>query len=191
MKDWVVIFLLNEYTDGIDEMFPDKNEKEQAVKDEIERLKDEEVVYHELADYFNYNFGLDEIGGSQDHIISVFGSVLADLPEDVFKKINSIKNLFWAFTSRYGAEVKCFRLENDSKARELIQVVTIPYGSSFLPFDAARGEIANALAHIYLEHKSDSNKEGEEEADEVAKSWGFNDEIEACRDYEANVWQKS
>ena len=53
--------------------------------------------------------------------------------------------------------------------------------------DAARGEIANALAHIYLEHKSDSNKEGEEGADKVAKSWGFKEEIEAYRNYETEA----
>ena len=191
MKDWVILFLLDEYTNGLDKVFPDKKEREQAIKDEIERLKDEETVFYELADYFNYNFGIDENNDSKSHIISVFGSVLADLPEDIFKEIITIQNLFFAFTPRFGAEVKSFRLEKGSKSGDMIQIVTVPYTSSFLPLDAARGEIAHDLAQIYLKHKYGSKKETEEEADELAKNWGFDEEIEAYRNYEANEWQQS
>ena len=190
MKDWVILFLLDEYTNGLDKVFPDKKEREQAIKDEIERLKDEETVFYELADYFNYNFGIDENNDSKSHIISVFGSVLADLPEDIFKEIITIQNLFFAFTPRFGAEVKSFRLEKGSKSGDMIQIVTVPFTSSFLPLDAARGEIAHDLAQIYLKHKYGSKKETEA-ADELAKNWGFDEEIEAYRDYEANEWQTS
>ena len=56
------------------------------------------------------------------------------------------------------------------------------YGISFLSFDAARGEIATTLAHIYLEHKSDFNKE---EENDVAEHWEFKEEIETHRNYES------
>ena len=65
-------------------------------------------------------------------------------------------------------------------------IVTIPYVSVFEPTIVTLGEIAHELAHVYA-GRTHGGDDIEKEADEIAKSWGFNNAIEALRDYEQKM----
>jgi len=183
MKDWVKPYLLQKTKDKYAEL-KDHPDKEEVISNKQKELENENAVYYELTYYFNVDFG----GGFAwpiDYIMSTFGSVLSDVPKDVFEKLNEMKNLFFIFTPHQGAEVKILRLEQDMKAESLLKIVTFPFFDAFMPYDALRGEIAHELAHIYQELDSAiGGNEIEDEADEIAVSWGFEKEIKAFRDYE-------
>ena len=182
MKEWVKWFLVEENV----KQYKDKNEGQEAIAEICEDLEDEEEVYDQLIDYFNVDFGRDELNGPSDYISNAFGSVLADLPENVFKELSEMKNLFFTFTPHAGAEVKRFVLADDFRTGEKIQIVTFPYTTAFLPLSATRGEIAHQLAHIYGEHNGASGARTDatqRQADQTAKFWGFQEEIRAHRDY--------
>ena len=83
-----------------------------------------------------------------------------------------------------------FRLERDTKAKSWLRIVTFPFDNAFMLYDALKGEIAHELAHIYQELDSPTVwNEIEDEADEIAVSWGFEKEIKEFRDYEKKNWE--
>jgi len=49
------------------------------------------------------------------------------------------------------------------------------------PKDVTIGTIAHELAHICLRHYGTGSLEDEERADELARQWGFREEIKAMR----------
>ena len=171
MKDWVKPYLQKKYRGTIRQ-----NEKWEG-----------RSAYYELTDEFEHNFGYG-IGGDADWMISCFGSVLADLPKGAFDKIRRTKNLIFLFTPNPGAEVKQIHPEKTIKAGDLLQIVTFPYGMVSYPPGAARGSIVHELAHIYLGHTPacetpEGYEEREDKADEITKGWGFEEEIQAIKEY--------
>jgi hypothetical protein len=166
MRDWVKPFLL------------------QRKPLNPERLENENVVYYELADCLKYDFG----AGHEwpiNTLIETFGSVLAELPEEVFNKIYRIENLFFIFSPLPGPEIKIFHLKNDLRAGPL-RIVNFPFDSALMPVKALKGEMAHELAHIYKEHEITS-EEIEDEANGIAKSWGLEEEIKAFKEYKKKM----
>jgi hypothetical protein len=179
MKEWVRWFLVEENV----KQYQEETERQEAIAGICEDLEDEEEVYDQLTDYFNVDFGRDEPNGPADYLANAFGSVLADLPQDVFQALCEMKNLFFTFTPHAGAEVKRFALGHDVKTQEGIQIVTFPYAAALLPWSATRGQIAHHLAHIYAGHKAGRTDTTRDEADKMARSWGFYEDIAAYGDY--------
>ena len=185
MKDWVKPYLIQQIEEHIggDETF-----RKQWIENKVESFKSDQAVYWELVEDFNYHFGFG-LGGEKDYFTTTFGAVLADLSQEVFLKLKEMRNLFFCFTPMPGAEVKQFRLEDDLRAGEVLQIVIFPYASAFMPPMAIRGEIAHELAHVWLEHRSTTEHEKQEdETDNLAREWGFVEEIEALRQYEEENW---
>jgi hypothetical protein len=120
---------------------------------------------------------------------NTFGSVLSDLPKEVFLQLVGMKNVFFTFTPNPGAEVKPFVLEDRDNLGDWsrIIVVTFPYAVYGMPLMAIRGSIVHELVHVCLhsETKVGSNDAMEEEADKVAGDWGFTEEIAEMRKYGA------
>jgi hypothetical protein len=169
MKDWVKPYLLKE------QYGPFKRDYE-----------DKEWVYFDLLDYLNHDFGHFNIG---DTFGQIFGSVLADLPQEAFEKICNMNDVVFIFIPSRGAEVKIFR--TGVKKGERLRVVIFPHTSFFQPPKVLKGEIVHELAHVFLEHyhpkgepkaKYEDN-EIERQADQTAIDWGFNEEICSLRDY--------
>ncbi len=175
MKEWVMPFFLQ----------LQKRRKYREYKEE----KDipDVAVFYALVDQLECDFG-GGIGGDVDWFTSLFGSVLADLPEEVFKKIQGMRrNVFFIFTPFPGAEVKIFQME-DRKLEGTLRIVNFPYDSIFMPPVACRGQIAHELAHIFLEHgcgneEKQNEEDIEDQTDATAKEWGFEKEIGELRDY--------
>jgi len=142
-------------------------------------LEDKETFYHELISCLNCHFARG-LGYTEDFFYNVFGSVLADLPEKVFKEISSMKNLFFVYTPNPRAETKIFQLTNDITGRTL-QIVMFPYDSDFLPSMVLRGQIVRELVRV---HRGLVDAvEQEQRIDTISKQWGFGEEIEALREY--------
>ena len=171
MKDWVKTFLNNQF----------------ICMGEV----NEHNIYSELAYSLNIDFGKEGYHIENQNVIldfiDIFGSVLADLPENVFKKLYEMKNLFFIFTPCPMSEVKVFKLKKDMKEKESLTIVNFPYTSYNVPVEGfenfskkqlIRGEIVHEIAHVYKGCEIRS-PEIEFETDEIAKSWGFKKEIEA------------
>ncbi|MEE4601990.1 MAG: hypothetical protein V2J65_11985 [Desulfobacteraceae bacterium] len=144
----------------------------------LENYEDEDEVY----DYLTEDFNLDFCPHLTSVIRSAFGSTLSDLPEDVFQSLKKMKNVFYSYIDDYYGEVKLFRLEHDIVAGDIVRFVCFPNHVVSLGFEILRGIIAHELAHVYLLHLS-GNKEIEDEADNLAASWGFQSEINAFREH--------
>jgi hypothetical protein len=162
MKNWVKSFLL------------------QRKPLNPERFENEHIVYCELVDCLKYDFGSGP-GWATETFIEIFGSVLSELPEEVFNKIFQMENLFFIFSPFPGAEVKLFQLKNDLKAGAL-RIVNFPFDSAFMPIEAIKGGVVHELAHIYSEHEI-SSKKIDDEANGIVKGWSFKEEIRAFKEY--------
>ena len=181
MKDWVRPFLIEKLKEALKDMEEGK-EKEEWIKLKIENeIDDEDSARIELVDHINHNFGYG-IGGYNWEFTEIFGSVLADLPEEVFKKIQGMKGVYFIFTPNPGAEVKT--PVSDVRKGSQLRIVNFPYQSIFMPTMALRGEVVHELAHVYQEHAGGSSDKIEDKTDELAKSWGFEKEIKALREWE-------
>jgi hypothetical protein len=90
------------------------------------QLRRDVTVYYELTNCFNSDFGFGGLSGFKETMVYTFGTVLADLPEEVFKKLYASKNLFFSFTPEPGAEIKVFFPEHDIKVGEKLQLVVFP-----------------------------------------------------------------
>ena len=105
-----------------------------------------------------------------------FNSVLADLPEEVFDKLQSLKGLFFIFIP--GAEEKTIETKRTLNTGGMLRIISFPYEDD-CDLDIKRGEIAHELAHVYLENTYGGVKEIELKADAIAIQWGFKKEIKA------------
>lgn len=146
----------------------------------------EESVSRSLADLLNLHFGIGGHLGGQDYFAVLFGSVLSDLPKDVFLELRSRRNVFYLFTPNEGSEVKHFFF--DEKWDHVI-VVNFPYALSEMDDTmAAKGSIVHELAHVHSHSDSPvSSDEREDEADKIAIDWGFGAEIEKMREFEKDI----
>lgn len=183
MKDWVKPYILQRIAEYVDELAKEESEKEQWLTLKSRALEDTEILYYELTSYLNCHFGR-ELGDPQEFFYKVFGSVLADLSEEVFKKLCGMKNLFLTYTPNPAAEVKIFELEYDIKEGNL-QVVTFPYSSGFLPPKALRGQIVHELVHVYTGLGAIVDQE--DQIDSIAIEWGFGEEIKAAKEYKKQI----
>ena len=152
MKDWVKLLI--------------KNVEE----------KEKHEIYRELVDKFDFKYGtyLESV------VVDLIGSVLADLPESVFKKLSEMKNLYICPGSDSRGTVFNLKLNRDIKAGETITILAITPEYLFDDFLELRGVVAHELAHIFAGH-TQASQEIEIEADEIASSWGFEREIKASR----------
>jgi uncharacterized protein with GYD domain len=183
MRDWVKPYLLKKFTEGAYQHIKDEKHRQQSLEHRMKQLEVDNTVYYELVGCLKYDFG-GGFGGDQDTFITLLGSVLADLPEEVFKKISEMKNVVYFFASFPGVEVKLLTVDENMKG-ERLKIVVFPHESMYMPFDAIKGEIAHELARIFWEHDpaNDDYDKRKDEANEVAKKWGFEKEIEALRKY--------
>jgi hypothetical protein len=183
MKDWVKPYILQRITEYLNEFVQDEPEKERWLALKSKALEDTEILYYELTSYLNCHFGR-ELGDPQEFFYKVFGSVLADLPEEIFKKLCNMKNLFFTYTPNPGAEVKIFELEYDIKEGNL-EIITFPYRWGFLPPNALRGVIVHELVHIYTGLGAIIDQE--DQIDSIATEWGFREEIKAAKKYKKQI----
>jgi hypothetical protein len=140
---------------------------------------DKEILYQELISCLNCDFG-KELEHRHGFFHTVFGSVLADLPEEVFKTLCSMKNLFFVYTPNPRAETKLFELKNGITEQKL-QVVLFPHDSDFLPSMVLRGQIVHELVHVHTGLMD--MIEDEDQVDSIAIKWGFEEEIKRFRDH--------
>lgn len=197
MKDWVRPYLLKALTKSINRISKQRNWHSEEEKKEWIELKStefEEMINNEREVFFRLSGSLQcdfGIGLGENLIFAeIFGSVLAELPEEVFKKLCGMKALFFIFTPFPGAEVKIINLEKGIRKGETLRIVNFPYASIFNPPLVTRGGIVHELAHVFLEHDYVENPDPdkwEDEADELPKKWGFEKEIKAMRDYYAEL----
>ena len=185
MRDWVKPFLVQKTQDEIEKELGHKI-KEGWRERYAMQLRRDKAVHYQLTNCFNTDFGFGGLHGPKERMVYTFGSVLADLPEEVFKKLYASKNLFLSFSPNPGAEVKVFFPEHDIKAGERLQLVVFPYEGGLMPPEALRGQIVRELIHVYHENEF-SVHEMAEKTDEIARIWGFEDEIKALRDYWAET----
>jgi len=196
MKDWVRPYIM----DQLRKTWIEGGYKNDDIE-KISELKAKEISYDEsvfcyLTEELNCEFWMGGIGGDYQLFTEIFGSVLADLPQNVFEKISTMKNVFYIFTPQPGAEVKILRFEHDIMAGETIKIVNFPYTDLFNPLRVLRGEIAHEIAHIYAEHdfvqlmNGKTHEDQEDEADQLAMEWGFKDEIKELREFEKELYEE-
>ena len=146
--------------------------------------------YSELTMELECDFGrpYDDVNRDRiDYFTGIFGSVLADLPKKVFKSFAKFKNLFFIFTPCPGAEVKFFQLRKGLRKGRPLRIVNFPYSLLQIPEEGIetftrekviRGHIVHELSHIFSGDEISSD-DIELRADETARGWGFDAEIEA------------
>jgi hypothetical protein len=192
MKDWVIPYLKEETTRSLKDEGYDSVQIEEVLALRYDNLEPEEGFWQRLVDNLNTHFWMGAWGWAQDVFTDVFGSLLGDLPKEVYIKIRQMKNLFFVFNPSFGAEVKIFHLENDLKSGTELRIVVFPYSDYVMnQKDVLRGGIVHELVHVFEEHKYGPNDEDiEDKTDEIAKSWGFEKEIKAMRKYEQEMTDK-
>ncbi len=179
MKGWVKTYILKTTREDLAEAIDDEYEKKHSMAIKSKRVDNKEILYHELISRLNCDFG-KPLEHRHGFFYYVFGSVLADLPEAVFTRLCTMKNLFFVYTPNSRAETKLFELKNDITEQKL-QVVLFPYDSEFLPSMVLRGQIVHELVHVHT-GVVDMIEE-EDQIDSIATKWGFEEEIKRFRDH--------
>ena len=186
MKNWVRSYLLEEYERFFEQLGGDPDLNKAQMEEIAKMPEDDEEVYLELSCKVKIQFRDFVFGGKGWYVAAVFGSVLADLPKEVFMRIVERTNVVYTFTLNQRAEANTFKLdgEEDVNQRGRNTVVTFPYQAVFMPIAALRGTIVHKLVHVYLlSQEIASNDAMEAEADKVAREWGFQEETAAMRKY--------
>ncbi|NIS71277.1 MAG: hypothetical protein GTO12_20755 [Proteobacteria bacterium] len=179
MKDWVKPYILQETGRHLDGFVKNRLEREQWLALKSKALENTEILFHELTSCLNCHFGR-EPGDPQVFFYKVFGSVLADLPEEVFEKLSCMKNLFFTHNPNPGGEAKIFELGDDILQGNQ-EIVTFSYDSGFLPPKVLRGEIVQKFLQIYTGRSN--VYEQDPQIHSIAIEWGFGEEIKAVRKY--------
>jgi len=194
MKPWVKSFLMQQHKKVMNEMKMEKETRKLSLEGFKREIESDEAIRYKLIDELNCHFGVGGLLGHKNWFKDIFGSVLADLPEEVFLQIRAMKNVLYTFTPNPGAEVKHFFFEeNDNHENwDRIVIVTFPFGIIDMSAKAARGMIAHELVHVCVHSdKAISNDAMEDEADRIAMEWGFEEEIKAMREYIAEYEQET
>ncbi len=183
MRDWVKPYLLEKFTEAANQHAKEEQLKQEFLDQRTKDIEHDEPVYYELVGCLKHDFGAG-FGGDQDTFIKLLGSVLAELPEEVFKKISAMNNVVYFYMPYPRAEVKLLTVNENMRGQRL-KIVIFSHESMYMPFDAIKGEIAHELVHIFLEHDPahDDYDKKEDEVNEVAKKWGFEKEIAAFIKY--------
>jgi hypothetical protein len=179
MKEWVKSHVLRKTVEDLAESAKDESEKEQWLAIKTKMLEDKAVLYHELISCLNCHFGT-EWGEPDAFFYNVFGSVLADLPEEVFMRLSQMKNLFFVYTPNSGGETKIIDLDHDITEQKL-QIVLFPYDSDLLPSTVLRGRIIHELVRVYTGLVDIVEQEGR--IDAIAMEWGFKQETKAVKEH--------
>jgi hypothetical protein len=157
--------------------------------------KSEAQISSSLLWFFKYVFGIEpepQLSLSRYEFVTenfkeCFSSVLADLPEEVFDKLQSLKGLFFIFIP--GAEEKTIEIKRTLNTGGMLRIISFPYDDNF-SLDEKRGEIVHELAHVYLENTYGGVKKIELKADAIAIQWGFKKEIKAKKAWNKKVYKK-
>jgi hypothetical protein len=126
----------------------------------------------------------------------IFWTVMEELPEEVSKVIWGTMDVLYIFTSSpVMGEVKWFNLNyNLPSPVGKLRVVVFPSLLLFRPLSVIRNTIIHELAHVYLNHKEekdkDIRKQNEEEADKKIVEWGFQEDHKFNIDYWAGIHEK-
>jgi hypothetical protein len=176
MKDWVKPYVLERILADLADSGKDGSEKDQWIEIKTQMLESKEVLYHELISCLNCHFE-EESGG---FFATVFGSVLADLPEGEFEKLSSMENLFFIYTSSPQAEKKVLDLERGVTQRR-VQIVVFPYDSHLQPSRVLQGEIVQQLVRVRM--GLGELKKQEDQIESIGAAWGFEEAIRAAREY--------
>lgn len=187
MKDWVKPFIIQEFTNSLNRIGKSEEEKKEKIEQKTKGLENDEVIYYELINLLQCDFG-DGLAGDSKDFTMMFGLTLADLPEETFRKLYRMKNVFYIFTPFPGAEVKILNLDENIQEEQL-KIVNFPYDSIDMTRKALKGEIAHELAHISLEHITGED-EMEDEADKTVRSWGFEKDLKALKDAHAKYHEE-
>jgi hypothetical protein len=164
LKEWVSSFLRSREDPNIS---PEELEREIGVPI---------FCYQRLSKCFNINFQ------SNVRLCELFGSVLADLPIEVFADLLNTRNLFF-FWSGSLAMVQAVNFTEGKPA------IFCYFSDRLLQKSDSivRGAIAHELSHIISRHYEDEVQQlqtvgaMEDEADQRAIEWGFEFEIRAVR----------
>jgi hypothetical protein len=180
MRAWVKQYVLQRTAEYVGGLVADGPEKEEWLRLKARALEDPDILHHEMTLSLNCHFG-KKLGDPQEFFYKTFGSLLADLPEEVFKGLCDMKNLFFTYNPNPQGELKVFGLECDITKGNL-HVVAFPYCSGFLSPLVLRGQIVRELAKVYTDLGEVHGQE--DQIDSVAIEWGFCEEIEAAKQYE-------
>jgi hypothetical protein len=111
--------------------------------------------------------------------------VIMRLPEEALDTLVDDRNVFIIFPEQHANSVHLLRWAHPPSkkwsADEQWLVVLAGYLRD-LPYSAVVGTIAHELAHVYLRQQglpSGEQEAGELQADDLAKQWGFYEEVEA------------
>ena len=194
MKDWVYTYLVSE-----------KGMEPKAIGYRWDDLKKQNFnclgaepnrnVFLEMAtllsEGLNSNFGHTDKQGKQrgEDLRLMFASVLADLPEGMFQRLRSMKNVFYVDKTVLEAYVKKFKMEGRleiEEGDELCVVVfpgTITPEMSPNPFLLGRAFMVHELIHILT--GLGGSQEDEQFVNKIARTLGFDAELDEARRYES------
>lgn len=202
MKDWVLPFLVKD------------KKRRKVIQDllmagdippEVKKMGSDESVIEEIAKIRtqgikeihllltlclpNCKVGFDPESVLPDEsdprpFAEVFGSVLADLPEKVFKKIRSMTNLFFfSIPPNMGMHLG---IKLTKPLKKEMHVVLLNEATSWVfPRLAVRALIAHEIAHAFRRDglvrppDKESKQRMETQADRLLKDWEFTKEIES------------
>lgn len=149
MRDWTFLYLGGDKEPWVDLRIP-------------------AFVYERLAKLFRIGFSVNE------RKREIFGSVISDLPFEVFQDLRSL-NLIFEWPDRNISSVKSYSLNENSK----IIVALFPDSISEFGYLTQRGSIVHEIAHIirkdYELHSTFTERE--KAVDDLMRKWGFVDEL--------------
>jgi hypothetical protein len=190
VRDWIKSFLSENKMGDILGRF------EELKKENFDYLKKESSnrnvffrISEALIKKLNCNFSHSkQYKHSEENFKLMFASVLADLPKGMFERLCDMKNVFYICESHAPACVKIFKLDGrlEIDKGEELSVVVFPHDisseMSSKPFLLGRNFIVHELIHVIT--GLNSSKEDEGFVNEIARTLGFNDEMDEGNKYE-------
>jgi hypothetical protein len=110
MKEWVKPYLFKNLMNMFYKISKQPAElKAKWIELKPKEFEEPESVFCDLTDFLQRDFGY----GLAENLTfkKIFGSVLADLPFEVFEKLCGMKNVFFIYSPMQGSELKVFHLE--------------------------------------------------------------------------------
>lgn len=177
MKDWVKTFLTSKlYREAKSKWGKDipTDSKREMVTIELERLTTTETgIYYALIECLQCYFGEEADANVAANFSQLFGSILVDLPEEVFSKLSRMRNIFFLFNPIRQTWGALFKLKEAIPEGEILKIVNYFYQTPYMPKKAAKGEIVQGLILAYL----GEDLKSEDMMYEIARTWGFSEEI--------------
>jgi len=180
MKDWVKSFLTSKlYKERKHKFGKDKDTawKKEYIEGEFRaRYSTEEGICVGLAECLRLQMYGDENSVAVQTFIKLLGSVLGEVPEEVFRKIVTVENVFFGYnplrqTSAWKFDIPCGNPQGGE-----VRFINFFYETPFMPPAAAKGEIVVGLMYSVWD-KNDPVTE--DDIKRAGKDWGFTKEIDA------------